>query len=142
MLKKLKILLPILLLSSTIFSQKDTNRICFEYKVAKQIAIDLVKGDSAIAELSNTQNLVLNLTEKSHRQDSIIKNFEIKDYNYIIQIQNYIKIDKEQNIIVRGLEKDVEELKESNGRLKKGLKWVGAGFVVTLTSLLTFILLG
>tara|TARA_R110000782_G_scaffold254964_1_gene343506 strand:+ start:427 stop:855 length:429 start_codon:yes stop_codon:yes gene_type:complete len=142
MLKKLKILLPILLLSSTIFSQKDTNRICFEYKVAKQIAIDLVKGDSATAELSNTQNLVLNLTEKSHRQDSIIKNFEIKDYNYIIQIQNYIKIDKEQNIIVRGLEKDVEELKESNGRLKKGLKWVGAGFVVTLTSLLTFILLG
>jgi hypothetical protein len=141
MLKKLKILLPILLLSSIVFSQKDTNRICFDYSIAKKIAVDLVKGDSAIVELSYTKELVLMLDKKSQYQDSIIKNFEAKDANYILQIQNYIKIDKEQYSIISGLENDVNKLQKSNNRLKKGLKWLGAGFVATLTSLITLSLL-
>ena len=141
MLKKLKILIPILLLSLTTFSQKDTSKICFDYNIAKKIAIDLVKGDSTTAELTQTKELVLNLTLKSNFQDSIIKNFEIKDYNYILQIQNYIQVDKQQSIIVKGLTQDVSKLQKSNIRLKKGFKWLGAGFMVTLTSLITLIVL-
>tara|TARA_R110000803_G_C11977921_1_gene320390 strand:- start:1600 stop:2028 length:429 start_codon:yes stop_codon:yes gene_type:complete len=141
MLKKLKILIPILLLSLTTFSQKDTSKICFDYNIAKKIAIDLVKGDSTTAELTQTKELVLNLTLKSNFQDSIIKNFEIKDYNYILQIQNYIQVDKQQDIIVKGLTQDVSKLQKSNIRLKKGFKWLGAGFMVTLTSLITLIVL-
>mgnify|MGYP003635801285 FL=1 len=141
MLKKLKILIPILLLNLTTFSQKDTSKICFDYNIAKKIAIDLVKGDSTTAELTQTKELVLNLTLKSNFQDSIIKNFEIKDYNYILQIQNYIQVDKQQDIIVKGLTQDVSKLQKSNIRLKKGFKWLGAGFMVTLTSLITLIVL-
>lgn len=141
MLKKLKILLPILLLSSITFSQKDTNRICFDYDIAKKIAVDLIKGDSAITELHHTKELVLTLDLKTQYQDSIIKSFEAKDANYILQIQNYVKIDKEQYFIISGLESDVKTLQKSNNRLKKGLKWLGAGFVVTLTSLITLSLL-
>tara|TARA_R110001592_G_scaffold212903_2_gene465518 strand:- start:1996 stop:2424 length:429 start_codon:yes stop_codon:yes gene_type:complete len=141
MVKKLKILIPILLLNSISFSQKDTSKICFDYNIAKNIAIDLVKGDSAIAELQKTHKLVYNLDQKSLRQDSIIQDFTKKDANYTIQIQNYIKIDKEQYSIINGLEDDVSTLQKSNNRLKKGLKWLGAGFAATLVSLLTLITL-
>ena len=141
MVKKLKILIPILLLNSISFSQKDTSKICFDYNIAKNIAIDLVKGDSAIAELQKTHELVYNLNQKSLRQDSIIQDFTKKDANYTIQIQNYIKIDKEQYSIISGLEDDVSTLQKSNNRLKKGLKWLGAGFAATLVSLLTLIAL-
>lgn len=134
-------MIPILLLNSISFSQKDTSKICFDYNIAKNIAIDLVKGDSAIAELQKTHELVYNLNQKSLRQDSIIQDFTKKDANYTIQIQNYIKIDKEQYSIISGLEDDVSTLQKSNNRLKKGLKWLGAGFAATLVSLLTLITL-
>jgi len=139
MVKKLKLLLPILLLSSTIFSQKDINKICFDYDIAKKIAVDLVKGDSAIAELNKSNYLLLNLNEKSLRQDSIIKDFENKNINYILQIQNYNQIGEQRSLIIKGLETDVSKLKKSNNRLKKGLKWLGGGFVATLTPLIILI---
>ncbi len=141
MLKKLKILLPILLLSSTIFSQKDTNKVCFDYDVAKKIAIDLVRGDSAIAELEKTYELIYSLDQKILRQDSIIHDFVEKDANHVLQIQNYIQIGEQQDEIIDGLEKDVAKLQKSNTRLKKSLKWMGAGFLATLTSLITVIIL-
>ena len=105
------------------------------------IAIDLTRGDSAIAELEKTYELIYSLDQKSFRQDSIIQNFIKKDANYIIQIQNYIKIDKEQYSIINGLEDDVSTLQKSNSRLKNGLKWLGAGLAATLVSLLTLIVI-
>jgi len=105
------------------------------------IAVDLVRGDSAIAELEKTYELIYSLDQKTFRQDSIIQDFIKKDANYIIQIQNYIKIDKEQYSIISGLENDVSTLQKSNNRLKKGLKWLGAGLATTLVSLLTLIIL-
>lgn len=105
------------------------------------VAIDLIRGDSAIAELEKTNELIYSLDQKISRQDSIIQDFIKKDANYIIQIQNYIKIDKEQHSIISGLEDDVSTLQKSNNRLKKGLKWLGAGLAATLVSLLTLIVL-
>ena len=117
MVKKLKILLLILLLNSISFSQKDTHKICFDYDIAKKIAVDLVKGDSAIAELDQTNQLILELNEKSIRQDSVIKDFETKDYNYILQIENHVQINEQNSLIVKGLEKDVSKLQKSNNKL-------------------------
>ncbi len=105
------------------------------------IAIDLIRGDSAITELKKTHELIYSLDQKTFRQDSIIQDFIKKDANYIIQIQNYIKIDKEQHFIINGLENDVNKLQKSNNRFKKGLKWLSAGFLATLTSLITLIIL-
>ena len=101
------------------------------------IAIDLVKGDSAIAELEKTNELIYSLDQKIFRQDSIIQDFIKKDANHIVQIQNYIKIGDQQSQIIDGLEDDVAKLQKSNNRLKKGLKWLGAGLVATLAALLT-----
>jgi hypothetical protein len=138
MVKKLGILITILLLSSTIFSQKDTSKICFDYKVAKQIALDLTKGDSAKAELKVTKDLVERLNGKITEQDSVIKIYIKKDTNYLSQVKDYANIQEKQSVIIAGLEKDVTHLTEQNNNLKKGLRWVAGGFLGTLISFLTF----
>ena len=125
----------------TTFSQKDTNRICFDYNIAKKIAVDLTKGDSAIAELNQTNQLILNLNKKSIRQDSVIKDFINKDYNYVLQIENHVHINDQNTLIVKGLEKDVSKLQKANNRLKKGLKFLGGGFLAILTPLIILIVL-
>lgn len=138
MVKKLGILTIILLLSSTIFSQKDTSKICFDYKVAKQIALDLTKGDSARAELKVTKDLVEKLNGKITEQDSVIKIYIKKDTNYLSQVKTYADIQEKQSVVITGLEKDVANLTEKNNNLKKGVQWLAGGFLGTLISLLTF----
>ena len=139
MLTKLKILIVLLLLSLTSFSQKDTSKICFSYSKAKQIAIDLVRGDSAIAELKITNKLIWQLNEKISTQDSTITLYIVKEQNYISQINNYDKISTKKDEIITGLEKDVTKLTKKNNRLKTGLKYLGGGFVASILTIITLI---
>ena len=139
MLIKLKILIVLLLLSLTSFSQKDTSKICFSYNKAKQIAIDLVRGDSAITELKITNKLVWQLNEKISTQDSTITLYIVKEQNYISQINNYDKISIKKDEIITGLEKDVTKLTKKNNRLKTGLKYLGGGFVASILTIITLI---
>lgn len=126
-----------LLLNLTIFSQNDINKICFDQTTAKKIAADLVKGDSAKAELEKTKKLVFQLNEKIVEKDSIILFYIKKDTNYINQVKSYAEIKEKQSVLVTGLEKDKEKLITENNNLKTGLKWVGGGFLGMLISLLT-----
>jgi len=139
MVKKLKTLLVLLLLSSTSFSQKDTNKICFSYNKAKLIAIDLVKGDSAIAELKVVNKLVYQLNEKIDSQDSLIILYVEKEKNYNSQIDNYKKIVIEKDKVITNLEKDITHLTRKNNNLKSGIKWLGGGFVASVLTIITFI---
>jgi len=139
MIKKLKILLVLLLLNSTTFSQKDISKICFPYSTARQIAIDLVRGDSAIAELKVANKLVWQLNEKVEAQDSLILLHVERENNYVKQINNYENIVIEKNKIITGLEKNVTDLTRKNNNLKSGLKWLGGGFVASLLTIVTFI---
>jgi len=141
MLTKLKILIVLLLLSLTSFSQKDTSKICFSYSKAKQIAIDLVRGDSAITELKITNKLVWQLNEKIITQDSTITLYIVKEQNYISQINNYDKISTKKDEIITGLEKDVTKLTKKNNRLKTGLKYLGGGFVASILTIITLTLI-
>ena len=141
MLTKLKILIVLLLLSLTSFSQKDTSKICFSYSKAKQIAIDLVRGDSAITELKITNKLVWQLNEKISTQDSTITLYIVKEQNYISQINNYDKISNKKDEIITGLEKDVTKLTKKNNRLKTGLKYLGGGFVASILTIITLTLI-
>jgi hypothetical protein len=141
MLTKLKISIVLLLLSLTSFSQKDTSKICFSYSKAKQIAIDLVKGDSAITELKITNKLVWQLNEKISTQDSTITLYIVKEQNYISQINNYDKISTKKDEIITGLEKDVTKLTKKNNRLKTGLKYLGGGFVASILTIITLTLI-
>jgi hypothetical protein len=136
---KLRILIVLLLLSLTSFSQKDTSKICFSYNKAKLIAIDLAKGDSAIAELKLTNKLVWQLNEKISIQDSIITLYIAKEQNYINQINNYDKIIVKKDEIITGLESDVTKLSRKNNRLKSGLKFLGGGFVASILVIVTLI---
>jgi len=138
MIKKLKILTITLLLSLTSFSQTDTSKICFDYKIAKRIASDLVNGDKAIAELEETNNLVFQLKETIVQKDSVINVYIQKDS--ICQKQNQLNFDiqRKQKNIISGLEKDVENLKKENQNLRTGIKWIGGGFVGILTSFIIF----
>jgi hypothetical protein len=124
----------------TIFSQNDINKICFDQSTAKKIAADLVKGDSAKAELEKTKKLIFQLNEKIVEKDSVILFYIKKDTNYINQVKSYAEIKEKQSILVTSLEKDKEKLITENNNLKTGLKWLGGGFVGTLISLLTFAL--
>jgi len=133
-------LLITLLLNLTIFSQNDINKVCFDQSIAKKIAADLVKGDSAKVELDKTKKLVLQLNEKIVEKDSVILFYIKKDTNYINQVKSYAEIKEKQSILVTGLEKDKEKLITENNNLKTGLKWLGGGFLGTLISLLTFAL--
>ena len=141
MLTKLKILIVLLLLSLTSFSQKDTSKICFSYSKAKQIAIDLVRGDSAITELKITNKLVWQLNEKISTQDSTITLYIVKEQNYISQINNYDKISIKKDEIITGLEKDVTKLTKKNNHLKSGLKYLGGGFVASILTIITLTLI-
>ena len=129
----------LLILSSISFSQIDTNRICFSYSKAKSIALDLVKGDSAIAELKLANKMIWQLNEKNNAQDSLVTLYVAKEQNYIQQIANYDQILSKQESIITGLEGDVAKLTSKNERLKKGLKWLGGGFVASLLSVVTLV---
>ena len=134
---KLKTLLVLLLLSSTSFSQKDTSKICFPYSTAKKIAIDLVKGDSAMAELKVANKLIWQLNGKITEQDSVIKIYTEKNTNYLSQINDYGKIVVKKDEIITGLESDVTELTNKNNNLKKGIKWLSGGFLASVITILT-----
>jgi hypothetical protein len=138
---KLKILIVLLLLSLTSFSQKDTTKICFSYYKAKQIAIDLTKGDSAIAELKVVNTLVWQLNEKIDTQDSIIKLYVVKEQNYISQINNYNKIIIKKDEIITGLEKDVVKLTNKNKNLKRNFKIVSGGFLASIFTIITLMII-
>ena len=109
----------LLILSLNGFSQKDTSKICFTYSTAKLIAVDLVKGDSAIAELKVINKMVWQLNEKINAQDSLVTLYVVKEQNYVSQIDNYDQISNKHKTITTGLESDIITLTRKNNRLKK-----------------------
>jgi hypothetical protein len=141
MARKLKILIVLLILSSKSFSQIDTNKLCFSYNTAKLIAIDLIKGDSAVAELKITNSMVWQLNEKTNIQDSIITLYVNKEDNYIAQLKNTEKINTVKDKIISELESDVSKLTRKNNRLKNGIKWLGGGFVASILTIITLTLI-
>ena len=83
--------------------------------------------------------MVWQLNEKIDTQDSIITLYVAKEQNYIAQITNYEKINVVKDKIITGLEGDVEKLNRKNERLKKGLKWIGGGFVASILTIITLV---
>ena len=83
--------------------------------------------------------MVWQLNEKIDTQDSIITLYIAKENNYISQIDNYEKINTVKDKIITGLESDVEKLNRKNERLKKGLKWIGGGFVASILTIITLV---
>lgn len=113
--KKLILLIGILTLSLQGFSQNvtpsitDTQVVVLPVKVAKEIAKDLLRGDSAITELKLANSQIKQLEIKSEYQDSIIIYLREKEKNYITLIDG----EKRKNEILN------EEIKKTQKELKK-----------------------
>ena len=83
--KKLIVLISILSLSLTAFSQTGTNNQptkCFPIPVVKQITKDLMSGDSAKAVLKLTEQQLVETENKVIMKDSIITMLRVKETNY------------------------------------------------------------
>jgi len=129
---KLRILTVILLLNSIVFSQTDTNRICFPYPTAKRIAIDLVKGDSAIAELKYTHTLVEQYKQSLVERDSVIDTYRTKTATYIQEISLRDTTVSLQKYMIYELKKDNESANAQLNIYKTTTKYLSVGLAGTL----------
>lgn len=108
-------LLILLKLNLIVFSQTDTSKIkepvkCINVSIYKRIAEDLVKGDSALAELKLSTEQILKLEEKLILKDSTIILLEKKDNN--------------NKIIMKNLDEKIIVLEKYNNTLSNELKKV------------------
>ena len=92
--KKLVMLLSMVMLSSTCFSQTvtksytDTQKIVLPVPVAKQIVIDLLRGDSAFAQLKMSNQHIIELENVVSLKDSVIDKMKLKEENYNLIISD------------------------------------------------------
>jgi len=117
----------LLILSLPTFSQTVTNKVCFPEETAKKIAIDLVRGDSAKAELEKTKTLVIQLEEKNSTNQRLVNSYVEKCSNYQSQIDLYKAKEVKYTGIITGLESDVKKEKKKN----KVFKYLSIGLSVT-----------
>ena len=115
---KLKILILFLQLSFISLSQIDTNKICFEYDIVREISKDLIRYDSTLVELEYTKS-ILEITEnKSILKDKQIEILLSKNVNYSFIIEAY----KEKETLHKKREDDLVEANTSLTRKNKNLK--------------------
>lgn len=82
------------MLSSTCFSQTvtksytDTQKIILPVPVAKQIVIDLLRGDSAFAQLKMSNQHIIELENVVSLKDSVIDKMKLKEENYNLIISD------------------------------------------------------
>ena len=87
--KKLILLIPILLLSLSSFSQTDTTKVRINNPIARLVIKDLITGDGCAEELKLTQDKVIKLEAREGQKDTIISLLKDKDKNnqFIISTQ-------------------------------------------------------
>ena len=122
-----------MLISLIAFSQTGTDKICFPVETAKKIAIDIARGDSAIAELTLTKEILKTTEEVVMQKDTIIGVYKQKVDNYNKQIVMYKTKESEYQKIVTGLESDNKKLNRKLLFSKVSTGVVGAaGLIVVL----------
>ena len=129
--KKLKLLIPLIMLSFISFSQSaiDTTSIRLEEPIAKLVIKDLITGDEAKEELSITGNKIQLLEQKIVFKDSIIFNLntQIDNVRSIVMTKdNQLGLSQE---LTKRLQADIKK-----ERLKTKLV-AGGGVVAVLAAL-------
>ena len=122
----------------TVFSQTDTNikeKVkCFPVHVAKQIAKDLLKGDSAMAELKLANEQLVKTEEKVALKDSVISTMIIKEKNYI----SIIDVQDKKYIVMEDYSKKLEfQLKKE--KVKNKFTSILSGVTVLFLSALLIV---
>ena len=134
----LSILFSIKATAQTSIVAVDTNSVCMPVEVARQVAADLVTGDSAKAMLSLTE-FELDLTkQKLSYKDSLILNGRLKEINLMEQVKNE-KFQKEYYVsLYNTSEKNYTALEKTFKRYKikksfTDVLFIGATSVLTGT---------
>jgi hypothetical protein len=130
----------ILLLNCQVFSQVDTSKICFPYRVAKLIAIDLTKYDSISSELNLVKDLVCQQEQKITQQDTVIEIYKRKEINYIEQLNYKDTIYTTQKHLISNLKQENTILENKRNKQRSLIKVMGGGLICTLAILLTSII--
>lgn len=121
----------LLMMSLAIFSQTVTNKTqvhCFPDSIVKKVAKDLLRGDSARAELTETKILVHELELKNFTNERLVNTYVHKVANYSSQIDLYRQKEVKYVEMVTGLEKDVKKEKKKNKIFK-----IVTGILITST---------
>ena len=121
----------LLMMSLATFSQTVTNKTqvhCFPDSIVKKVAKDLLRGDSARAELAETKILVHELELKNFTNERLVNTYVNKVANYSSQIDLYKQKETKYISMVSGLEKDVKKEKKKNKIFK-----IVTGILITST---------
>lgn len=130
-------LLILLKLNLTVFSQTDTSKInepvkCLPVSTLKKVTEDLLKGDIYKIELDLSNKEIVKLEEKIILKDSLINIFIYKEDNNKLIIDN---LDQKINILEKhnfDLSKDLKKEKSKN----KFKKFLNNTIIVVLVTLL------
>ena len=136
--KKLTLLISLILMNYLSFSQTATNQqiqadtiVPLQVPIAKLVIKDLLKGDGAIAELTELNSVIELINQKLVLKDTMIStlNSKISNYDYIIsQKDSQFKLEREKS------ESLVIELKKQ--KRKTFLYKVGTFIAIITTSIL------
>ena len=121
----------LLMMSLATFSQTVTNKTqvhCFPDSIVKKVAKDLLRGDSARAELAETKILMHQIELKSFANERLVYTYVNKVANYSSQIDLYKQKETKDVEMVSGLERDVKKEKKKNKIFK-----IVTGILITST---------
>ena len=135
--KKLIVLTSLMMLSLTTFSQTGTNNQqepvkCLPVSVFKKITKDLLKGDSAMAELNLCNEEIGKLEQKVSLKDSVIVTMEEKEVVY----KKIITAHEEKYKILEDYTKSVEMNLKKEKLKGKFKSFIGGGLILVLSGLL------
>lgn len=129
-------LLILLKLNLTVFSQTDTSKInepvkCLPVSILKKVTEDLLKGDLYKIELDLSNKEIIKLEEKIILKDSLINIFIIKEDNNKLIIDN---LNQKINLLEKHNVSLSSELKKekSKNKFKKFINNTIVGILVTL----------
>lgn len=103
----------------------DTNRLTLSHAVAKAIAKDIVRLDSATEILKLKDEELRLLEKKINLKDSVLNYYQLKEVNYKYQIQN-------QNTKVQGWQEQYSKLQKEYRRLEVKHKFTKIVFYAVL----------
>lgn len=135
--KQLIILFGIILFSINVYSQDTSEAICMPVDVAKQIAEDLIVGDSAKAMLALTEEELTITKEKLSFKDSLILTGKMKELNLNDQLRNERKKTEAYNALYEDSKKQYATLAKEYKKYKVKKKFTDVLFGVGIVALVT-----
>jgi hypothetical protein len=117
--------------SQTVTQSKDSQVVVLPVKVAREVVKDLMRGDSAIAQLSLANIQISQLELKVVYQDSVIQKLKSKEDNYITLIESEKRKNEILNDEIKTTQKELRKVKT-----KKTFSQIISGAIILTLSYL------